>query len=258
MKTPPCDVFPPAGEETLDSLFQGRLKILQPREGYRFSLDSVLLAGLTQVRRRDRVVDLGTGCGVVPLLLAFRGAAAHLIGLEIQPSLAALARRNVELNGFSRRVDILEADLRLIQRDQVPGPVSLVVSNPPYREITSGRLNPNREKAFARHELLADLGAVVKAAARLLPEKGRLALIYPARRLPRLFKEVSGAGFTPKRLTLIHGSLDSPGKLAHLEAIKGGGEELRINKPFAVYGADRKYTVEMAAMYHSPNPQDSA
>jgi tRNA1Val (adenine37-N6)-methyltransferase len=256
MKTFPFDVFRPAGDETLDSLFRGRLKILQPRRGYRFSLDSVLLAGLTVVRRRDRVVDLGTGCGVVPLLLAFRGAAAHLTGVEIQPSLAALARRNVGLNGLSRLVEILEADLRVIRRDQVSGPVSLVLSNPPYREITSGRLNRNREKALARHELLADLGAVVEAGARLLPEKGRLALIYPARRLPRLFKEVSEAGFTPKSLTLIHGSLDSPAKLAHLEAIRGGGEELRINKPFAVYGADGRYTPEMAAMYHSPSSED--
>ena len=252
MKTSPFDVFPPAGDETLDSLFQGRLKILQPRKGYRFSLDSVLLAGLTQVRRRDRVVDLGTGCGIVPLLLAFRGAAGHLTGVEIHPPLAALARRNVMLNGFSRLVEILEADLRLIQRDQVRGPVSLVVSNPPYREIASGRLNPNREKAFARHELLADLAAVVKAAARLLPEKGRLALIYPARRLPRLLKEVTEGGFAPKRLTLIHGSLDSPAKLAHLEAIRGGGEELQVNKPFTLYRADGRYTPEMAAMYDSP------
>jgi len=258
MKTSRSDVFPLTGDETLDSLFQGRLNILQPRRGYRFSLDSVLLVGLTQARRRDRVVDLGTGCGVVPLLLAFRGAAAHLTGVEIQPSLAALARRNVELNGFSGLVEILEADLKLIQREQVSEPVSLVVSNPPYREIASGRLNLNREKAFARHELLADLGAVVKAAARLLPQKGRLALIYPARRLPRLFKEVTGAGFAPKRLTLVHGSLESPAKLAHLEAIRGGGEELQINKPFAVYRADGRYTPEMAAMYDAPSSGDSA
>ena len=258
MKTSPSDVFPPIGDKTLDSLFQGRLKILQPRKGYRFSLDSVLLVGLTRVRRRDRVVDLGTGCGVVPLLLAFRGAAAHLTGVEIQPSLAALARRNVERNGLSGLVEILEADLRLIRRDQVPGPVSLVVSNPPYRELASGRLNPNSEKACARHELLADLGAVVQAAARLLPEKGRLALIYPARRLPRLFKEVTEAGFAPKRLTLIHGSMGSPAKLAHVEAIRGGGEELQINKPFAVYRADGRHTPEMAAMYDSSSLGDSA
>jgi tRNA1Val (adenine37-N6)-methyltransferase len=258
MKTSPSDVFPPTEDETLDSLFQGRLKILQPRKGYRFSLDSVLLVGLTRVRRRDRVVDLGTGCGVVPLLLAFRGAASHLTGVEIQPSLASLARRNVKLNGFSRLVEVLEADLRLIQPDQIPGPVSLVLSNPPYREIASGRLNPTREKALARHELLADLAAVVRAAARLLPEKGRLALIYPARRLPRLLREVTEGGFAPKRLTLIHGRLDSPAKLAHLEAVRGGGDELQVNKPFALYRADGGYTPEMAAMYEFPNPGDSA
>lgn len=254
MKTSLFDVSVPAENETLDSLFQSRLKILQPRKGYRFSLDSVLLAGLTRVRRQDRVVDLGTGCGVVPLILAFRGAVAHLTGVEIQPSLAALARRNVDLNGFSRLIDIVEADLRLIKGDQIPGPVSLVVSNPPYREVASGRLNPDRKRAMARHELLANLGEVVKAAARILPQRGRLALIYPARRLPRLLQEVVEAGFAPKLLTFIHGTLDSPAKLAHLEAVKGGGEELRVDKPLAVYLAEGSYTPEMAAMYDPVAP----
>jgi tRNA1Val (adenine37-N6)-methyltransferase len=249
MKTSPSDAAAPSEQESLDSLFHGRIMILQPRRGYRFSLDSVLLAGLTRVRRRDRVVDLGTGCGVIPLILAFRCAAFHVTGVEIQPSLAALARRNVEMNGLSSFIRIVEGDLRFIRKESIGSPVSLVVSNPPYREILSGRLNPEAEKARARHELLADLGDVAKAAARLLPQKGRLALIYPARRLPRLLREVADAGFAPKLLTLIHGTSDSAAKLAHLEAVKGGGEELRVKKPFVVYRADGGYTSEMAALY---------
>jgi tRNA1Val (adenine37-N6)-methyltransferase len=249
MKTSPPDVAAPSEQETLDSLFHGCIRILQPRRGYRFSLDSVLLAGLTRVRRRDLVVDLGTGSGVIPLILAFRCAVSHVTGVEIQPSLAALARRNVEMNGFSSLIRIVEEDLRLIRSESIGSPVSLVVSNPPYRRIASGRLNPEAEKARARHELLADLGEVARAAARLLPQRGRLALVYPARRLPRLFREVTDAGFAPKVLTLIHGTSDSPAKLAHLEAVKGGGEELRVKKPFTVYRVDGGYTREMAALY---------
>ena len=249
MKTSPSDMAAPSDPETLDTLFQGRLRILQPRRGYRFSLDSVLLAGLTSIRRRDRVVDLGTGCGVIPLILAFRRTASQVTGVEIQPSLAALARRNVEMNGLSSCIRIVEEDLRLTRRESIGSLVSLVVSNPPYREIASGRLSPEAEKARARYELLADLGDVVKAAARLLPQKGRLALVYPARRLPQLFREVTDAGFAPKLLTLIHGTSDSPAKLAHLEAVKGGGEELRVKKPFAVHRVDGGYTSEMAALY---------
>jgi tRNA1Val (adenine37-N6)-methyltransferase len=249
MKTSPSEVAAPSEQETLDSLFHGRVRILQPRRGYRFSLDSVLLAGLTRVRRRDLVVDLGTGSGVIPLILAFRCAVSHVTGVEIQPSLAALARRNVEMNGFSSLIRIVEEDLRLIRSESIGSPVSLVVSNPPYRRIASGRLNSEAEKARARHELLADLGDVARAAARLLPQKGRLALVYPARRLPRLFREITDAGFAPKVLTLIHGTPDSPAKLAHLEAVKGGGEELRVKKPFTVYRADGGYTSEMATLY---------
>jgi tRNA1Val (adenine37-N6)-methyltransferase len=251
MKTSRSDVDTPFERETLDSLFHGRLSILQPRRGYRFSLDSVLLAGLTRVRPRDRVVDLGTGVGVIPLILAFRRGASQVTGVEIHPSLVALARRNVEMNALSRLIRIVEGDLRLIRRESIGGPVSLVVSNPPYREIASGRLNPEAEKAHARHELLADLGEVVRAAARLLPQRGRLALIYPARRLSRLFREVTDAGLAPKFLTLVHGTIDLPAKLVHLEAVKGGGEELRVEKPFVVYRVDGGYTAAMEALYEA-------
>jgi tRNA1Val (adenine37-N6)-methyltransferase len=239
----------PRQGETLDAIFQGRLKIIQPERGYRFSIDAVLLAGLTRVRPQDRVVDLGTGCGVIPLLLALQQRAAHITGIEIQESLVSMAKRNVIANGFAQLVDIVQADLREVLVGMVGGPVNLVVSNPPYRELRSGRLNPNSEKAIARHELLANLGEVVSAAAKLLPQKGRLALIYPARRLPTLFRELAVGGFAPKYLTFIHTTLDSEAKLAHVESIKGGGKELRVGKPFAIYQSDDNYTAGMKAMY---------
>ena len=235
--------------ETLDVIFQGRLRIIQPAKGYRFSIDSVLLSGLTRVRRHDRVVDLGTGCGVIPLLLALKQAAAHITGIEIQESLAAMAKRNVLANGFDHLISIIQADLRKVHSDVVGKPISLVVSNPPYRKLQSGRLNPNSEKAIARHELLANLADVVRTAVRLLPDKGRLAVIYPARRLPALLGELTAAGFAPKHLTIIYNTLKSEAKLVHVESIRGGGEELRVSKPFAIYKSDGNYTSEMNAMY---------
>jgi tRNA1Val (adenine37-N6)-methyltransferase len=249
MKKCLADASEPQEDETLDSLFQGRLKILQPRRGYRFSLDSVLLAGLTRVRKKDRVVDLGCGCGIIPLLLAFRQAVSHITGIEIQQSLAAMARRNVEINALSHLIDIVHGDLKNVDRHKLSGPATLVISNPPYRELHSGRSNPESERALARHEILVNVADLVRTAARILPQKGRLALIYPARRLPHLFKEVNQGGFAPKQLTLIHATLDSPAKLAHLESVKGGGEELRVGRPFAIYETDGTYSSGMAAMY---------
>lgn len=233
----------------MDTLFSGRLTIRQPEKGYRFSMDSILLAGLTRWRKQDRVVDLGCGCGVIPLVLAYRRAVSHITGIEIQPSLAELARRNMEIGGFVDSIHIIQGDLRTVARDAVPGPITVVISNPPYRELHSGRLNPDSEKAVARHQILATLADVIGAADRLLPQRGRLALIYPARRLSSLFMEVEQGGFAPKELTLIHTYLNSPAKLAHLESVKGGGEELTVHKPFAIYREDGSYSDEMAALY---------
>ena len=249
MKMCNSDACRPLQGETLDTVFQGRLKIIQPEKGYRFSIDAVLLVGLTRIRPRDRVVDLGTGCGVIPLLLAYQHAIDHITGVEIQESLVSIARRNVLINELSHLITIVHTDLKEMNAGTVDGSVDLVMSNPPYGKLRSGRLNPNSKKAIARHELLANVGDVVRAAAQLLPQKGRLALIYPARRLPNLLKEVCLNGFAPKHLTVIHSTLASEAKLVHLESIKGGGEELRLSKPFAIYRNDGEYTDEMKAIY---------
>ena len=239
--------------ETLDVFLQGRLTIIQPARGYRFSIDAFLLAGLTRVRPQDRIVDLGTGCGIIPLLLALRQPVANITGIEVQESLVAMAKRNVSDNGFAHLIEIVQADLTRLQSNAVARPVNLVLSNPPYRKLRSGRLSPNSGRAVARHELLASLREVVSAAARLLSKKGRLAIIYPARRLAALLGELTTGGFAPKHLTLIHTTLDSEAKLVHVESIKGGGEEMRVNKPFAIYESQGNYSAEMKAIYgHEP------
>jgi tRNA1Val (adenine37-N6)-methyltransferase len=234
---------------TSDTLFNGKLTVYQEKEGYRFSIDAVVLAGLCRVKPSDRVVDLGTGCAVVPLILAYRNQGRELTGVEIQPSLATLAQKNVEANGFADRIRILEADFKEISTHLPPESFDLVVSNPPYRRTHSGRLNPNRQRALARHELVGSIQDVFSAGKYLLVEGGRLGVIYPAARLGHLMVTADRYGFSPKELVLIYSYASGPARLVHLECRKGGGEELMIAQPFFIFRGDGTYADSMQAIY---------
>jgi len=226
------------------------LIVYQEQKGYRFSLDAVLLAGLTQVRKDDRVIELGTGCGVVPLVLAYRARTEHKIaGVEIQPELAELAAKNVTVNNFDGLIDIYQMDFREISSRFEPGSFDLALSNPPYRKPGSGRINPDRQKALARHEITATLCDVFTAGRYLLRVGGRFALVYPSTRLANLLHTALDHGFSPKRMTLIYSYPLGPSRLVHLECHKCGGEELKIELPFYIYGKDGHYSDEMQNLY---------
>lgn len=234
---------------TADKFLNGNLLVHQERCGYRFSIDAVLLAGLTAVKPADRVLDLGTGCGVILLIWAYRKLGRRLLGVEIQPELARLARRNVAENGFAEQIQIAELDFRNLPGRFPPGDWDLVVSNPPYRRLNSGRINPNRQRAQARHELTGSVQDVFAAATHLLHEAGRVAVIYPASRLDHLLVAAHRHGFSPKLLTVIHSHGADSARLVHLECRKGGGEELHVAPPFFIYAADGTYSEAMQRLY---------
>jgi len=234
---------------TADSLFNGRLTLFQAKDGYRFSLDAILLAGITRVRPSDRIVDLGTGCGVIPLILAYRKLGESLLGLELQPELVELARRNIDVNGLQDQVRLLEVDFREVSKSLPAESADLVVSNPPYRRLKTGRINPDRQRAVARHELTGSVVDVFEAASHLLAQGGRLAVIYPAVRLDHLIATALRCAFRPKELTIIYSNALDCARLVHLECRKGGGEELRIAPPFFIYGEDGQYSEPMRAIY---------
>lgn len=239
-------------EETVDTLFDGQLKICQRKEGYRFSIDAPLLSYFSRTRPKDRIIDLGTGCGVIPLILVFRRKAETVIGVEVQPSLADLARRNVSLNCFSSRIEIWERDFRELKAEE--GNFDCVFCNPPYRRLGSGRINPREEKALARHEINATLEDVLRASYHLLKNKGRFYSIYPASRTSDLFQGLRRFHLEPKRVQFVYSRSREDARLLLVEALKEGKTQAKILPPFILYDSRNQHTAQARALFsgHAP------
>lgn len=235
-------------EITCDGLFNGRLAVCQHRTGYRFSIDAVLLAHHPQPRPGQRVVDLGCGCGILPLILAYRHPGLELHGVEVQPRLAELARGNAQRNGFGSVIRIHSLDLRDFTWAASHGPVDLVLSNPPYRQNASGRLNPDEEKAVARHELAITLAELLMTASRLLRKGGEFWIVYPTERLADLVCGLRGVGLEPKQLRLVHSHAASEAQRLVLGAVRGARPGMRVGAPLCIYDGSGAYTPEVARM----------
>ena len=228
-------ILSPLPDETLDVFFDGTLQILQKKRGYRFSIDAVLLSQFIRIRKNEKAIDLGTGCGILPLLLSQTTKARPLVGVEIQKGLAALAEKNVALNRLEKRVSILIQDFRELKRTFPPGAFEVVFSNPPYRRYLSGRINPSLEKAVARHEIKGTLEDLLAIASYLLPAKGRCYLIYPASRAVDLLMILRSRHLEPKRLQFVYSRWGEDAKFVLAEAIKGSGVELKIMGPLVLH-----------------------
>jgi tRNA1Val (adenine37-N6)-methyltransferase len=234
--------------ETVDTLFQGKLRLYQSRTGYRFSVDAVLLAHFTTLRRGDSVADLGAGNGVIALMLAYLDPSLKITGIEIQPRLANYARRNVRLNNLQGSVNIIEGDVRIIEAMAQPASYSVVVCNPPYRKPNSGRVSPDEEKKIARHETEGTLHDFLRAGAYLLPTKGRMAAVYVASGLAELLDAMRRVGIEPKRLRLAHSHADSEASLVLVEGIKGGRSGMKVLPSLVIYERGKQYTAELTAI----------
>jgi tRNA1(Val) A37 N6-methylase TrmN6 len=221
-------------DESLDEFMGGRLRLIQSKRGYRFSIDAVLLSQFVTVKPGDRVVDLGTGCGVIGLILLHTRAVGSVLGLEIQSYLADLAMRNAVLNGFQNRMTVIVGDIR--HPPFASGKTDLVVCNPPYRKSLSGRINPDSEKAIARHEIMVSLGEIIRTASEILRPKGRLAIIYPAVRLVDSLSEMRSTGLEPKRMRVIYPQMDTEAKLVLIEASLKGRGGLKLLPPLMDQG----------------------
>jgi tRNA1Val (adenine37-N6)-methyltransferase len=236
---------------TQDSFFNGRLRLKQHRSGYRYSIDAVILASCVHPKPGETVVDLGTGCGVIPLILAFRHPGLRIWGIELQASMAAVAQENVRDNNLTSAVTVVCADMRNVRPASVGAPVDIVVSNPPYRSGRSGRVNPDMQRALARHEIAVTLPDVIRASRRLLKTGGRLIMIYTAVRSAELLCQMRAERIEPKRLRSIHSSEQHDASLVLVEGTREGGPGLAIAPPLMIYAGEGSYTPEVQAMFRA-------
>lgn len=232
-------------ETTLDSIRD--VKVYQHRDGYRFSMDSVLLYAFMDLERAKRIADLGAGSGVVGLLLAKKYPFSSVTLVELQEGLHELSKKNIRLNGLEDRVEAVRADIRGFAGGV--GEFDLVVSNPPFRRTGTGRLSPGDERARARHEIELTLGELLKTASGLLRNRGRFSIVYHPERLVELIDSLRAAGLEPKRLRFVHGNVRSEAKMTLLDSVKGGKGGLKVEKPLFIYKDNGSYTDEVARIY---------
>lgn len=236
---------------TIDTFFNGQIKVLQPKSGYRFSIDAVLLANYITTKPGDVVLDVGTGCGIIPVITAYRNPGAVIIGLEIQQALADIAKTNVTENHMEDRITIKCGDLKDISPSMLKAPVDMVVSNPPYRKIDTGRINPNRQRAIARHEIKASIADVISAANKMLKTRGKFCVVYPAVRMIDLLVSMREWKIEPKKIIFIHSKRDTEAILILVEGIKNGRPGLKTAPPLFIYEQNGRYTKAVEAMFSS-------
>ncbi|MFZ7128151.1 MAG: tRNA1(Val) (adenine(37)-N6)-methyltransferase [Desulfobacterales bacterium] len=225
------------------------MTVWQSLTGYRFSVDAVILAGHVFPRDGDRVLDLGTGCGIIPLILASKFPAVTLWGIELQARLAAVAALNVRDNGLQDRIHIRCRDFRKIHLSCLGRSMDVVVSNPPYRRVASGRINANSQRALARHEIKAKLEDLLSAACRVLGPGGRFMTLYPADRLVDVISAMRAHGIEPKWLRMVHSSAGGKAKLFLVEGLKGARPAMVVAPPLHIYAGKGQYSEEMERMF---------
>jgi len=235
--------------DELCELFAGRLRIFQKRNGYRFSVDSILLADFARQRAAGSVADLGTGSGVLPIILSKSQSVKEIIGIEVQEDLAQLAQKNICFNQCEDRVQIMHADIRALRKDFKAGSFDTVISNPPFYAANSGRLNPDDQKAISRHELFGSLNDFIDISQYLLKLSGKFLTIYPSTRAVDLIAAIRAAGIEPKTLRFIHAKIDDPANLLLMEGIKGAGKEAKVLTPLVLYDTDGNYTEQAQTIF---------
>jgi len=235
--------------ERLDDLQRAGLRIIQNPAVYSFSVDSVLLASFARAKHRDVVVDLGTGTGVIPLLMWARWRPARIVAIEVQPQLADMARRSMILNDLEDEIEVVEGDIREIAPRFDHSKVDVVVCNPPYSSVGNGPQPNFSSRSIARAEYLLTLSDMASVSSRILKSAGRLAVVYRADRLAELLTELSLKRLEPKRMRLVYTSPSKPAKMVLLEAVKDGGKQLTVLPPMYIHEEDGSYTSEIMRIY---------
>ena len=235
--------------ERLDDLRRNGYRIIQDPEKFCFGMDAVLLSGFADAPEGGRVLDLGTGTGIIPILMAAKTSARELIGLEIQETSAEMANRSVILNDLETRVKIVQGDIK--EADQIFEAASfdVVTSNPPYMKGSHGLQNPDAPKAIARHEIMCDLEDVIRTAARLLKSGGKFYMVHRPFRLTEIMVLMHQYKVEPKRMRLVYPFVDKEPSMVLIEGARGGKSRITVESPLIIYEEQGKYTREIYDIY---------
>jgi tRNA1Val (adenine37-N6)-methyltransferase len=226
----------------MTEFLKGRLKVLQGARGYRFSVDAVLLANFIDEPLDSRIIDLGTGCGIIPLIMAAERRYKDITGVEIQKQLAEYAAQNVSLNKLDAEIKIFHSDFRSFISDPPKKLFDAAVANPPYKKPGTGKINPSREKAIARHEIKCSLRDLVRTASAATKKRGTFYLIYHPFRLDELIIELKKNEYHLERFCSVHPRPSEPASLFLLKAARRSTRETVIEPPVYIYEATGEYT----------------
>lgn len=236
-------------DERLDDLHRNGYKIIQNSNKFCFGMDAVLLAGFANVKEKDKVLDLGTGTGIIPILLEGRNKGGHFTGLEIQEESADMARRSVKGNSLEEKIDIVTGDIKEASKIFGAASFDVVTSNPPYMNHNHGLVNPNQPKAIARHELLCSLEDVIREASKVLKQNGRFIMVHRPFRLAEIIEVMKRYKLEPKRMKFVHPYINKEPNMVLIEALKGGNPMVKIEAPLIVYKEENVYTDEIFHIY---------
>ena len=234
--------------EHLDDLQNGFF-IIQGQKSFRYGIDAVLLSGYAKVKPGERVLDLGTGTGILPILLAAKTPGRSFTGLEIQKESADMAGRSVALNHLNDRISIVQGDIREAVSIFGAASFDVAVSNPPYMIGRHGLTNPDPAVAIARHEILCSFRDIAEQTSRILTDRGRFYLIHRPFRLAEIMCTLKEYRLEPKRMRLVYPFADKEPNMVLLEACKNGNPRIRVEKPLIVYERPGVYTREIREIY---------
>ena len=235
--------------ERIDDLQRKGYKIIQNTEKFCFGMDAVLLSSFAAVKDGENVLDMGTGTGIIPILLEAKTEGKHFTGLEIQSESAEMAGRSVALNNLTEKIDIVEGDIKEATKIFGKNIFNVVTVNPPYMNDLHGIKNPDMPKAIARHEVLCTLEDVVREASGVLKQNGRLYMVHRPHRLVEIIQAMKNYKLEPKRIRFVHPYGDKEANMVLIEALKGGKSMVKIEKPLIVYKDVNVYTDELLEMY---------
>lgn len=236
-------------DERIDDLQCKGYQLIQKPKGFCFGIDAVLLSDFAKVKKGARVLDLCTGSGVIPILLAAKTEGSHFTGLELQAEYADMATRSVTLNHLEDKLNIVCGDVKDVKKLFSPASFQVVTVNPPYMTEHHGLTNLYEPKTIARHEVALSLTDVIAAASYVLPENGSFFMIHKPFRLAEIFKVMKEYHIEPKRMRLVHPYVDKEPTMVLIEGLKGGKERITIEPPLVVYKEKNVYSDEIHEIY---------